>query len=232
MVYKEYKPGVLATVNRENLAKMPDFLEGLGVTRANKLIDIAAWPCAVVSHSGTTRGFVMPAIPDRFFIELNFATGRRRVAAEVQHLMNPRQVDLNRGLVISDRQRVEVLGAIADAVSTMHSYGITIGDISPKNLLFSLKPSVAAYFIDTDAMKVGGRTVAQQMETPGWTVPAGEPLATVQSDLYKLGLLVLRILQRGAVLQRRDVADHLVAHRWQHEFVIARPAADDRLLVA
>src|SRR5215831_13040043 len=43
---------------------------------------------------------------------------------------------------------------------------------------------------------------------------------------------VLWVLQRGAVLQRRDVADHFIAHGRQHELVIARPAADHRLLVA
>ena len=43
---------------------------------------------------------------------------------------------------------------------------------------------------------------------------------------------VLRRVERRAVLQRGDVADHLVAHRRQHELVIARSAAEHRLLVA
>jgi len=55
------------------------------------------------------------------------------------------------------------------------------------------------------------------------------------AELGAVGLhegLVLRVFQRGAVLQRGDMADHLVTHRGQHEFVIARAAADHRLLVA
>src|SRR5262252_4399472 len=43
---------------------------------------------------------------------------------------------------------------------------------------------------------------------------------------------VLRVFQRGAVLQRGHVTDHFVAHGRQHELVIARRAADHRLLVA
>jgi eukaryotic-like serine/threonine-protein kinase len=43
-------------------------------------------------------------------------------------------------------------------------------------------------------MRVNGASVLPQVETPEWEVPAGEELATVQSDTYKLGLLTLRLL--------------------------------------
>src|SRR5262249_54687607 len=63
-------------------------------------------------------------------------------------------------------------------------------------------------------------------------------LRVIRRHLAELGAiflherLVLRRFQRGAVLQRGDVADHLVAHGRQHELVVARPAAEHRLLVA
>ncbi len=44
--------------------------------------------------------------------------------------------------------------------------------------------------------------------------------------------LVLRGIDRRAVVQRGDVADHFVAHERQRELVIAGAAAEDRLLVA
>jgi hypothetical protein len=77
----------------------------------------------------------------------------------------------------------------------LHKHGVCVGDISPKNLLFALIPHPAVYFIDCDAMRIDGVSVLRQVETPGWQVPAGEELATVYSDTYKLGLLALRLPQ-------------------------------------
>src|SRR6202012_357386 len=54
-------------------------------------------------------------------------------------------------------------------------------------------PHAAAYFIDCDAMRINGVSALPQMETPDWEVPAGEELATIYSDAYKLGLLALRL---------------------------------------
>ncbi|WP_288338252.1 hypothetical protein [uncultured Gordonia sp.] len=194
MVYKEYKPEVISKLSRSALAAMPDFLEKLGHSEASKLIEFAAWPCALVTNAGSVTGFVMPAIPQRFFMTINLASGPKRVAAEVQHIMNSRLVDANRGLKITDRQRVEVLKEVAEALAKLHARSVTVGDISPKNLLFSLSPPVSVYFIDTDAMRVASRSVATQLETPGWEIPSGEELATAQSDMYKFGLMVLRVL--------------------------------------
>ena len=80
------------------------------------------------------------------------------------------------------------------ALVFLHKHGVCIGDISPKNLLFSLNPHEAVYFIDCDAMRINSVSALPQMETPEWTVPAGEELATVYSDSYKLGLLALRLV--------------------------------------
>ncbi|MGW0036372.1 hypothetical protein [Gordonia sp. NPDC003376] len=194
MVYKEYKPGVVGGLNRSALAAMPDFLERLGHSEASRLVEFAAWPCALVTHAGSVTGFVMPAIPAKFFMTINLVSGPKRVAAEIQHIMNPRQVDANRGLKITDRQRIEVLKEVAAALAKLHARSVAVGDISPKNLLFSLSTSVSVYFIDTDAMRVASRSVATQLETPEWEVPSGEELATAQSDMYKFGLMVLRVL--------------------------------------
>ena len=66
--------------------------------------------------------------------------------------------------------------------------------ISRRRTLFSLKPHESVYFIDCDAMRINGVSALHQVETPGWAVPAGEELATIYSDTYKLGLLALRLV--------------------------------------
>ena len=70
MVYKEYKPQALAGIDFSALAAMPALVEdSLSYAEAERLISIAAWPCALVEDAGATTGFVMPAIPEEFFID-------------------------------------------------------------------------------------------------------------------------------------------------------------------
>ena len=99
-----------------------------------------------------------------------------------------------RGIAIDEAQRYALLREVASGLAFLHKHGVCVGDISPKNLLFSLSPHEAVYFIDCDAMRINGVSALPQVETPGWDVPAGEELATIYSDTYKLGLLALRLL--------------------------------------
>ena len=76
MVYKEYKAQALAEIDFTALAAMPALVEeSLSYAEAERLISIAAWPCAIVEDAGTPTGFVMPAIPEQFFIALTTVKG-------------------------------------------------------------------------------------------------------------------------------------------------------------
>jgi serine/threonine protein kinase len=195
MVFKEYKTQTLADIDFTALAAMPALVEqSLSYAQAERLISVAAWPCALIEDAGAPKGFVMPAIADQFFIPLKTVKGVSNTAAEFQHLLNHPSVLAARGIDIDDAQRYSLLREVASGLAFLHKQGVCVGDISPKNLLFSLTPHPAVYFIDCDAMRINGVSVLRQVETPGWEVPAGEELATVYSDAYKLGLLALRLL--------------------------------------
>jgi serine/threonine protein kinase len=195
MVYKEYKAHGLAGIDFTALAAMPALVEeALSYTQAERLISIAAWPCALVEDAGSPTGFVIPAIPDEFFISLTTAKGFSSSTAEFQHLLNHPAVLAARGITVDDAQRCTLLRETASALAFLHKHGVCVGDISPKNLLFSLSPHEAVYFIDCDAMCINGVSALPQVETPGWNAPAGEELATIYTDTYKLGLLALRLI--------------------------------------
>ena len=195
MVFKEYKAQSRAGIDFGALAAMPVLVEdSLPYAQAERLISIAAWPCALVENDGTSTGFVMPAIPEEFFIPLTTVKGVSSSTAEFQHLLNHPSVLEARGITIDDTQRYSLLREAASALAFLHKHGVCVGDISPKNLLFSLSPHEAVYFIDCDAVRINGVSALRQVETPGWEVPSGEELATIYSDTYKLGLLALRLL--------------------------------------
>ncbi len=195
MVYKEYKAQARAEIDFTVLAAMPALVEdSLSYAEAERLISIAAWPCAIVEETSTPTGFVMPAIPDEFFVPMTTAKGVSSATGEFQHLLNHHSVLAARDIEIDDAQRYTLLREVASALAFLHKHGVCVGDISPKNLLFSLAPHEAVYFIDCDAMRINGVSALPQVETPGWDVPSGEELATIYSDTYKLGLLALRLL--------------------------------------
>ncbi|OBG35451.1 protein kinase family protein [Mycobacterium sp. E3198] len=195
MVYKEYKAQTLGEIDFTALAAMPALVEdSLSYAEAERLVSMAAWPCALVEDDGTTTGFVMPAIPAAFFVELNTAKGASSSTAEFQHLLNHSSVLAARGIDLDDAQRYSLLREVASGLAFLHKHGVCVGDISPKNLLFTLTPHPGVFFIDCDAMRINTISALPQMETPGWDVPPGEELATLYSDTYKLGLLALRLL--------------------------------------
>jgi serine/threonine protein kinase len=195
MVYKEYKAQGLAGIDFTALSAMPALVEDtLTYKEAERLIALAAWPCAIVHTGGAPSGFVMPVIPEAFFTELTTVKGVSSTPAEFQHLLNHPSVLAARGIAIDDAQRYTLLRETASGLAFLHKHGVFIGDISPKNLLYSLSPHEAVYLIDCDAMRINGVSALAQVETPGWGVPSGEELATIYSDTYKLGLLALRLL--------------------------------------
>lgn len=191
-VYKEYTAQCLQMVDATALEAIPTFLDELPADARARLLSISAWPCATVYDSGSLTGFVMPKIPTDFFVDLTLANSTSRSLAEMQHLLNPPEFVAKLGIAITDEQRCELLRETASALVFLHANGVCVGDISPKNLLFRLSPP-AVYFIDCDAMRVDGRSVLPQADTPNWWTPDGEEKATPQSDAYKLGLLALRM---------------------------------------
>ncbi|MEZ0383990.1 hypothetical protein [Mycobacterium sp. pW045] len=205
MVYKEYKSDTRTDVDFTALAAMPTLVEqSMPRQEGERLISIAAWPCELVEDDGVPTGFLMPEIPDAFTVSLTTLKGVSDGLAEFQHLLNPQAVLDARGIVIDEVQRYELLREVASAMAFLHRHAVCIGDMSPKNLLFSLKPRAAVYFVDCDGMRIDGMSVLPQMETPGWAVPTGEELATVYSDAYKLGLLALRLIVGSQITTRPD----------------------------
>ncbi|WP_292975791.1 hypothetical protein [Mycobacterium sp.] len=210
LVFKQYRSEERDRIDFQALASMPALVEkSLSYADGERLISLAAWPCEIVEDQGVSIGFLMPEIPHQFFISLSTMKGTSRNRAEFQHLLNDQSVLRARGIQIDDVQRYRLLREVASGLAFLHDHGVTVGDISPNNLLFSLVPGSNVYFIDCDSMCVDGHSALAQVETPGWEAPAGEKLSTVYSDAYKLGLLALRLLAGDQDVRNPD---HLPAN--------------------
>ncbi|HEU5354985.1 MAG TPA: hypothetical protein VFU65_11010 [Actinocrinis sp.] len=198
VVYKEYLPAVLPSVRIDALRQMADLVPSLPYADGIWLAGETSWPAALVEKQGRISGLLMRAVPDEFQFDFRTlgASGETRKLANVEFLLNPDAYVANIGLRISERDRLRLLAAIAGTLDRLHGLDIAVGDLSPKNLLFSTSPETKCFVIDCDAMRLRGVSAMEQVETPGWQIPRGEEKATRHSDAYKFALLAVRMFAR------------------------------------
>jgi hypothetical protein len=167
-----------------------------------------AWPAAVAEDTGTVCGFLMRTVPAAYYFDFQTQTqGTRRKPADMAFLLNTDDYVRRSGLAVSEQDRFALLGSLAAALSRLHALDVVIGDFSPKNMLFALKPMPSCFLIDCDAVRLHGQTVLDQTDTPDWEIPDSEPKATPATDAYKFGLLAIRLFARDqSSYDRRPLA--------------------------
>ncbi|WP_194910348.1 LppU/SCO3897 family protein [Catenulispora rubra] len=196
VVYKEYNAATLALLDADALRGMVDLLGGLDADDARWMCDKTAWPVAVVEQAGQVRGFLMRAVPDRFRFSMRSLAGTtssKTVLTNLEFLLNDEAYIAGIGLAVSPRDRLELLADLATTLDRLHRMGIAVGDMSPRNLLFCIGKDAGFFLIDCDAMRLHGVSALPQVETPDWQAPAGEERATGATDVYKFGLVAVRV---------------------------------------
>jgi len=194
---KIYSPSVIAEIDSAALEQIAALPERLADSDSGWLLQHTAWPAVIVEDRGAVCGFLMRAVPSAYYFSYHTQTlGTRQHLADMAFLLNPDDYLLSSGLAVSDRTRVLLLVSTSRMLSRLHGLGVAVGDLSPKNLLFSLEPTPDSFLIDCDAVRFEGASVFRQIETPDWEAPAGEPKATAATDAYKFGLLAIRLMAR------------------------------------
>lgn len=203
-------PAVLKTytgavgVDYQALERIVAFPDQLHPNDRNWLLGTSSWPWAIVTDNGVPRGFLMREVPDVF--KFSFVTVTQGVEARlsnVEYLLNSDDYVSRAGISISEKDRLNLLDALAQTMSRLHALGVVVGDLSPKNLLFNLNSYSSCFIIDCDAVALRGQSALQQVDTPDWEVFDGEEKGTEASDSFKFGLLAIRLFARDQ--SSRDV---------------------------
>lgn len=223
LVYKEYKaeprrragPAVLP-----GLLALTDFRLRLSASDRAELDQRATWPLVVVTgDDGGAAGIVMREIPAEFF--------HGSEIREIQQLFNADADARVRGLPAFDvATRLKLLARLAEAYMLLHRLDIIVGDVNAKNVVLSAGSKPRVLVVDTDSARKKGTQGAfgGQPHTPHWEPPetlaakrhhdhlvrsgnasAGEltklsgdwKRQTKETDVYKFGLMVVRVLDYG-----------------------------------
>lgn len=242
LVYKKYKDIDRMRFDASVLESMIAFLHGLDLKQTTELLSICSWPIGIVLDDRTNKpcGFLMPKIPSSFYqLTINTVAGAKTGRLnEFQYLLNDaRHMSRVYSLNLDDDDRFSLLNKVAEGLSKLHGYAIAIGDVSPKNLLFTLSPFHSVFFLDADAMRFKSSSALIQCETPGWGVReafGSEQLGTPASDCYKLGLLALRLFAGNQVTRDPSILSDriprelktLITHSIQNDS-LARPSISE-----
>lgn len=174
---KLYWPGVLRELDGAVLEKIVALPGQLALQDSRWIGENTTWPVVLAERGGEVCGFLMRAVPSEYsYPGTSYLDGSH--------------------VGIADADRLRMLRSLATALARLHEIGVVVGDLSPRNVLFSYGSPARCLLIGCDAVQLNGETALSQVEAPGWKVPVGEARTTMASDAYKFGLLAIRLFAR------------------------------------
>jgi hypothetical protein len=202
---KLYSQAAAQNMNVAVLEKIIALPRQLSSEDGRWLLENTAWPVVIAEDQALPCGFLMRMVPEVCYSYFQTPTqGIQQRLASIQFLLNTDSYTHSLGLIVNDHDRLALLRSVAAMLSRLHSFGAVIGDFSPQNILFSLKPAPSCFLIDCDTVRLKGESVFRQIETPDWDAPIGEFEATLATDAHKFGLLAIRLFARDQ--SSRDLA--------------------------
>ncbi len=216
LVYKQLRnPRPLVELGP--LCDLPALMAARDEEVGRRILSCSAWPAAAVveEHDATSAiGTLLPRAPAEFW--LRHRDGPSRLATLSYLAGDPNRMTVAYGVTVPQpgaAERVALVYALArllDAWQGGVGPPVVHGDLSAKNVLWSLRPAPAIYVLDCDGAVVGEGNGAEECHatgalasprprratTPNWDDPALVPgdQPTEASDRYMLGLAFLRLV--------------------------------------
>ncbi|MFI0487229.1 hypothetical protein [Actinomadura sp. 9N215] len=202
-VFKEYlQPGKVNGDALKRLVELPGALSG--DDRA-ALLRQAAWPLARVLDGGVVKGFVMRRVPPEFWGRA--APGMK--LREFQYLLFEPKAMWGEITPPGADGRLEIVRNAVALFRLLHSHRLVVGDVSMNNLLWS--PGGDVFLLDCDGIRATGtHPVLEQPSTLDWDDPE-QPVTgpDLDTDRYKLALLVARVLTRTSALRPGGAVEYV-----------------------
>ena len=110
------------SLNVPALEKIVAFPDQLHPNDRDWLMEITSWPWAIATENGIVRGFLMRVVPSVY--RFNFMTvtqGSRAMLSTVEFLLNPDSYVSRAGISISERDRLNLLGTLAETIARLHA---------------------------------------------------------------------------------------------------------------
>ena len=185
-VYKELRrPSSLPELS--SLVAFPSMLAAQDGSLSARVVSSSAWPVSIVvgSDPALALGTVLPRAPNEFWVRHRDGTNR---LASLSYLANdPDRIAVAYGIMMpapGSPERVALVYALARLLDAWQGGDggllqpqVVHGDLSAKNVLWSLRPAPAVYVLDCD-----GATVTPGEEAdPGSAMEPGEVIDEIRN---------------------------------------------------
>jgi hypothetical protein len=199
MAYKEFTTDVDAQGRSAEKAVL--FRDLMSPADRADLDRCAVWPVALVADGGAVTGLLMPLIPGDFFFDTidAFTGANTRMLRDLQWLIaNPTQLAAQKMAPVDEIDRLVLIARLVYDIGRLHKHGWVYGDLSLMNAAYALNPP-RLILLDCDgaaSLTDAGRT---QSHSIGWKPPecAQLNIQDRETDVYKLGLAIMRFLNPG-----------------------------------
>ncbi|GAA2603569.1 SAV_2336 N-terminal domain-related protein [Actinomadura fulvescens] len=199
MLYKEYR-GQTTETDADAVGRLVSFPATLGPDLRELLLSQTAWPVARVMDGDRLAGVVVPRAPERFYGRFGPRGADSVRVRDLSYLLYQRRTTWGESETPPDAaDRIEIVRRIAALFGLLHEHSLVVGDVSPTGVLWCASP-MSVYLLDCDGMRFAGAPLGRAaLETVDWDDPLGlDETASLDSDRYKLALLITRVLARSA----------------------------------
>ncbi|HUB37936.1 MAG TPA: hypothetical protein VMA72_03700 [Streptosporangiaceae bacterium] len=212
LAYKEFKPGAGSAVvpPADAVRNALEFRANLNRTNPRARDDLDkffAWPWEIVMSdvTGEACGFLMPLAGRQFRWDGGSQTGKLRgmewlITTETQ--WQAAGADLS---AVTETDRLFLMCQLAYAIALLHGQDWVFRDLSFKNAAFGLDPPELKLFDCDDASRSYAQAPDHQPHTFAWKPPEctgdlgkSRRLQSNETDVYKLGLAIVRCLRPGS----------------------------------
>jgi len=213
LIYKEYRE-TAGEVAPQGIANLITLRSVLAREQQPWFDSHLVWPLRLVvddldAADATVAGIVMRLIPGAFFTSIRLGAEAHRVPREARFLFLDRQNARQRELEFPDlAARLLLCQRLAYLIAFLHNKDIVFGDISSRNVLYCLSPTPDVLLVDCDAVrKVGSAPAVAQGHAPDFLPPNPYSPQSIATDLFKLGLFIVRALSPGVVITSDTAGD-------------------------
>ena len=241
MAYKELLPELAPEARRQALHSMRtaiEFRSALSPADRDDLDEYTTWPTDLVQQGVEVCGLLMPLIPPEFFQVRRLPAGPPDTIVFNLSWLSAKDsqaqaAGVDRSNVRSLPVRIALLAQLAYAIGRLHKHGLVYGDLSLKNVALSTTRPPRIKLLDCDAAAPLSDLSRVQLHSPLFSPPEilnrSQSLQDTATDVFKLGLCVIRGLQQGRGATQARKADGLVGILDPSAVeVIRRAVGDDR----
>jgi serine/threonine protein kinase len=199
IAYKEFTTDVDAQARSAEKAVL--FRDLMSPADRADLDRCAVWPLALVADGAAVTGLLMPLIPADFFFDTidPFTGSNTRMLRDLQWLIaNPTQLAAQKMAPVDEIDRLVLIARLVYDIGRLHKHGWVYGDLSLMNAAYALSPP-RLILLDCDGAASLTDIGRKQSHSIGWKPPecAQVNIQDRETDVYKLGLAIMRFLNPG-----------------------------------